>query len=222
MDLQCMCMLYESKVTEVRMDFPIWEAEVLRDHKGKVHFLDPKISLSYGNNTQSSAILSPLPLLPHYNLMDCLFTVGHKQRMRLNSTGRTVYVALFVHMHIRLHVCICVHLCMKKNKWYRAVKCETDSKFMSTSNTTYRFTVYKIEYALCIAPAAALIFKTFQCKVKHNRTDVDAVPLSLVELRCKKEKIKEIPVGKLSQLVLRKIKQAEKNTLTRKQERRFK
>lgn len=41
----------EVRETEVRLDFYICEAEVLRGHKGEVHFLDQIISLSYGNNS---------------------------------------------------------------------------------------------------------------------------------------------------------------------------
>lgn len=44
----------------VKTDFHMCEAEVLRGHKGSVHFSDPAISLSYGNNTQATAMLTPL------------------------------------------------------------------------------------------------------------------------------------------------------------------
>lgn len=39
-----MCFLCEKEVaeTEVRIDFHVCEAEVLRGHKGEVHFLEPK------------------------------------------------------------------------------------------------------------------------------------------------------------------------------------
>jgi len=60
-------------------------------------------------------ILSLLPssqLPPHYSLMDGLFTFQHKHRMRLNSTGRTVYcmcLAMHITLHVSVYVCVCVY-----------------------------------------------------------------------------------------------------------------
>lgn len=97
------------------------------------------------------AILNPLPSsqLPppyHCSLMDGLFIVQHKHRMRVNSAGRAVSCTCF-----RAHVCVCVH------KYSNCVWARTS---LHTSS---------------ILPATPKMCAMYQREVKQSQRNVSAI-----------------------------------------------